>query len=262
MPPPADAELPSTSRAGAAAVYFPACINRIFGSPGGRRGQSPLSLPAALVEVSRRAGLPVWIPPDVAGRCCAVPWSSKGLAAGHARMAATTAASLWRWTDGGELPVVVDATSCTQGIADELGEALDDEARERHARIEVIDSVTWALERCLPELRVSRKVASAAIHPTCSGRHVGTNTDLVSLAWALADDVTVPAAAACCGFAGDRGFLHPELTASATTPEAAELAGREFGAYLSSNRTCEVGMERATGRPYQSPIPLLEELTR
>ncbi len=255
MPEAADADLPATSREGAAAVYFPACINRIFGSPGA-------SLPAALVEISRRAGLPVWIPPDAAGRCCAVPWSSKGLRAGHARMAAATAAALWRWTGGGQLPVVVDASSCTQGIAEEIGEALDEDARERHAQLEVIDSVTWALERVAPKLEVSEKVATAAIHPTCSGRHIGTNADLVSLAWKLAEDVTVPAASGCCGFAGDRGFLHPELTAAATGPEAAELAGRDFDAYLSSNRTCEVGLERATGRAYRSPILLMEELTR
>ncbi|HEX6115686.1 MAG TPA: FAD-binding and (Fe-S)-binding domain-containing protein [Solirubrobacterales bacterium] len=261
MPPAADARLPETSREGAAAVYFPACINRIFGSAGANGGE-PASLPAALVEISRRAGLPVWIPPDAAGRCCAVPWSSKGLAAGHARMAAATAAAIWRWTGGGELPLVVDASSCTHGIAEEIGAALDDDARERHAAVEVIDSVTWALERLAPKLDVRRKVASAAIHPTCSGRHLGTDTDLVSLAWELADDVTVPAAAACCGFAGDRGFLHPELTEAATAPEATELAGREFDAYLSSNRTCEVGLERATGKPYRSPILLMEELTR
>jgi D-lactate dehydrogenase len=68
--------------------------------------------------------------------------------------------------------------------------------------------------------------------------------------------------AACCGFAGDRGFLHPELTAAATAPEAAEVGRQSFDAYLCTNRTCEIGLERATGRPYESVIYLLEELTR
>ena len=99
-------------------------------------------------------------------------------------MAHATAAAVWRWTGGGELPLVVDASSCTQGIAQEIGEALGDQARERHAKVEVIDSVTWALERLAPKLDVKRKVATAAIHPTCSGRHLATNTDLVALAWA------------------------------------------------------------------------------
>ncbi|MGI8461840.1 MAG: heterodisulfide reductase-related iron-sulfur binding cluster, partial [Solirubrobacterales bacterium] len=261
MPHSASGKLPETSRSGAAAVYFPACINRIFASAGAN-GDRAADLPAALVEVSRRAGLPLWIPPDVAGRCCAVPWSSKGLGLGHARMAAATAEALWRWSDGGELPVVIDASSCTHGVAEEIAEALGEEARERHAKLEVIDSVTWALERLLPKLDLTHKAASAAVHPTCSGRHLGTDTDLVALAWRLADEVTVPAMAGCCGFAGDRGFLHPELTNSATEAEAEELSGRKFDAYLSSNRTCEVGLERATGMRYRSPILLLEELTR
>ena len=67
---------------GAAAVYLPACINRIFGAS--RRDGTGGWLPEALVAVSARAGLPVWIPPDVAGHCCATPWSSKGYREGHA----------------------------------------------------------------------------------------------------------------------------------------------------------------------------------
>ena len=54
MPPPATAAMPPTARGGAAAVYLPSCINRIFGpSPD---GDGPPSLPAALAAVSLRAG--------------------------------------------------------------------------------------------------------------------------------------------------------------------------------------------------------------
>jgi D-lactate dehydrogenase len=73
----------------------------------------------------------------------------------------------------------------------------------------------------------------------------------------------VPVAATCCGFAGDRGILHPELTASATADEARELAARgPFDAYLSTNRTCEIGLERATGTAFGSIVLALEEATR
>jgi D-lactate dehydrogenase len=58
--------LPSTTRQGTAAVYFPACINRIFGrDPDQARHPS---LPQALVDVSARAGKPLWIPGDIAGK--------------------------------------------------------------------------------------------------------------------------------------------------------------------------------------------------
>ena len=63
-------------------------------------------------------------------------------------------------------------------------------------------------------------------------------------------------------FAGDRGFLFPELTQSATQGEAAELKGTTQDGYYSSSRTCEIGMTRATGQPYVSYLFLLEQATR
>ena len=245
-PPPAP-PLPATEREGAAAVYFPACINRIFGPAegGGRSG----GLSAALVDVSARAGSPVWIPPDVAGRCCGTPWESKGFRRGAEAKRAEIAVSVAAWTRGGRLPLVVDAASCTQAIAVAAEGA------------EVLDSVQWA-ERLLPSLEVKGRRRRAAIHPTCSTRHLGLEPALARLAAHLADEVHVPAGATCCGFAGDRGFLHPELTAAATREEAEEVRRLGADAHLSHNRTCEIGLERATGRPYESVLLLLEELTR
>jgi D-lactate dehydrogenase len=63
-------------------------------------------------------------------------------------------------------------------------------------------------------------------------------------------------------FAGDRGFLFPELTESATRREAEEVVATEHDGYFSSSRTCEIGMTRATGRVYRSYIYLLEQATR
>ena len=56
MPPSAEAKLPATSVDGAAAVYMPACINRMFGRS--KADDGDLSLPEALVAVSARAGKP------------------------------------------------------------------------------------------------------------------------------------------------------------------------------------------------------------
>ncbi len=262
MPLAAAPRLPATAREGAAAVYVPSCINRMFGPSRRSDGAGPgTSVVEAMVTVSARAGLPVWIPSDVPGRCCAVPWGSKGYRDGHAWMANKMVESLWRWTDEGELPAVICASSCTHGIASELGTALTEENAERHGKLEVIDATDWARDRLLPRLELS-KVGAVAVHPTCSDRHLGMDRRLRKLMVELAEDVFVPPSAGCCGFAGDRGFLHPELTASATQEEAVEVKGREFDAHVSTNRTCEIAMERATGRPYVHVVQLLEELSR
>jgi D-lactate dehydrogenase len=71
--------------------------------------------------------------------------------------------------------------------------------------------------------------------------------------------VNVPVDWGCCAFAGDRGMLHPELTAAATRPEAAEVARLDASAHASCNRTCELGMTRATGKPYRHVLELLAE---
>jgi D-lactate dehydrogenase len=105
-------------------------------------------------------------------------------------------------------------------------------------------------------------VASVGLHPPCSAVHLGLADRLRAIAEALAEEVVVPAGTTCCGMAGDRGLLHPELPASALRRASEELAGRSLDACVCSNRTCEIGLQQVTGRPYGSFVLLLEELTR
>jgi D-lactate dehydrogenase len=252
LPPPAPGKLPATLHEGAAAVYVPSCTNRIFGG-------SPVE---ALVTVSARAGRPVWIPEDVAGSCCGLPWSSKGFGEAHRHKANEMVERLWRWSGEGALPIIIDAASCTHGIADPGPGVLSDENAERLVKLEILDSVAWAHDQLLPWLDVAEQVGSVTVHPTCATRHMGLAPRLRNLADTLAEEVFVAPSATCCGFAGDRGISHPELTDSATRPQAAELSSHDFDAHLSSNRTCEIGLQRATGAPYESFLFLLERLTK
>jgi D-lactate dehydrogenase len=174
---------------------------------------------------------------------------------------------LWHWSGAGALPVIIDAASCTSSIAEPGDGVLSEHNAECLAKLEILDSVAWAHDRLLPWLEVGQRVGAATVHPTCATRRMGLAPKLRRLADALADDVYVAPSAHCCGFAGDRGISHPELTESATRPQAEELAaaeraGRRFDAHLSSNRTCEIGLTRATGEPYESVLILLERLTR
>ena len=85
---------------------------------------------------------------------------------------------------------------------------------------------------------------------------------LERVARACAEEVVVPLDAGCCGFAGDRGWLVPELTASATSREAAQALAAGAAGHYSSSRTCEIGLTRATGQVYRSHLFLLEWATR
>ncbi len=254
--PPAAPPLPRTSAEGTTAVYLPSCTNRIFGPD-----DDGLSLPAALVALAGRAGQVLHLPEDVPGYCCATPWQSKGYTEGAALMASRTVEAMWRWSDGGRLPVVMDASSCTLGLKG-LGALLSPADRERHEALTVLDSLDYLSEVLLPRLVVDRRLDSVAVHAVCSVHHLGTVPALVALAGAVSGRVVNPVEAGCCGFAGDRGWLHPELPAAAVRHEAEELSGEQHDAYVSSNRTCEIGLSRETGQTYRSVVHLLEEATR
>ncbi len=257
--PRAASRLPKTERKGAAAVYFCACINRMFGRDPARPAVP--SLAEAFVSLSKRAGKPLWIPQDVAGLCCSTPWRSKGYRQGHKYMARAVADAMWRWSEGGVLPIVVDAASCTLGFKEDIATQLEGERKKQYESLKIIDSIAWCRE-LLPKLTISRRLRRVAVHPTCSITQLGLNGALKGIASYLADEVDVPIGTTCCGTAGDRGLLHPELVVSATREVRLVLIDQPFDAYLSANRTCEMGLRHATARPYESFIFLLEELSR
>jgi D-lactate dehydrogenase len=158
--------------------------------------------------------------------------------------------------------VVIDASSCALGLQQDVAEHLSDSERERFEQVEVLDSIAWVHDHLLPDVRVSGRVPSAAVHPTCSTAHLGLAGKLHAIADALAEEVIVPAGSGCCGMAGDRGMLHPELPASALRDVASSLRESPASEHLCSNRTCEIGLQEITGQPYASFVLLLERLTR
>ncbi|WP_324650257.1 FAD-binding and (Fe-S)-binding domain-containing protein [Georgenia sp. H159] len=247
------------------AVFFPACIGSLFAP---EDGPSALGAGGAFVALCQRAGVRLAVPAGIDGLCCGTVWESKGLTAGAAAMAARVAASVWELTDGGRLPLVCDATSCTHGL-ESIGARLTGTAAKRWARVRIVDAVTFTRERLLDRLDMQEEALldRLVVHPTCSAVHLGAVEDLEVVAAAAAREVTVPVEWGCCGTAGDRGMLHPELPAGATEREAAEVAATErvdgrFDAYASCNRTCEMGMTAATGRPYRHVLEILEAVTR
>ncbi|OIQ80511.1 putative FAD-linked oxidoreductase [mine drainage metagenome] len=228
------------------AVYLPACVNVMFG---------PVEGPGVQMSVEAlcaAAGITLLVPEGIDALCCGTPWSSKGVAAGLDAMRATVLPAIRAATDGGRLPVVCDASSCTEGFRHLIESDPD-------LGVEVIDAVAFVAEHVLPVLGAHPRLGSLTLHPTCSSTQMGLNADLVTVAEAVADEVTVPLDWGCCAFAGDRGMLHPELTASATRREAAEVADVGSDAHASCNRTCELGMTRATGTPYRHVLELLAE---
>jgi D-lactate dehydrogenase len=231
------------------AVYIPSCLGTLFGPAAG--GPGVLS---ALLTLAERAGARLLVPGPIAGLCCGTPWSSKGMPVGYATMRDRVLPVLREASRRGALPIISDAASCSEGFA-RLAAAGGEE-------IQVIDSAAYVAAVLMPRLTVRRRFESLVLHPTCSSSRMGLHNALLTLARAIADEVVIPDDWQCCGFAGDRGLLHPELTASATRGEAAFIAQRQYSAYASVNRTCEIAMAQATGTTYYHLLELVERASR
>lgn len=251
--------IPATNRAAAQAVYFPACISRTMGRLPGEVSET--SLMQATVAVAERAGFPVWIPDDVAGNCCATPYSSKGFEESRDAMLNRIIEKMWKWSEEGKLPIMVDTSPCSYGLV-HAREYLTAENQQRFDRLIILDSIEFVHDRLLPQLSVNHPEKSVALHPVCSAVKMGLSGKLEAIARKCSGEVFVPGSVGCCAFAGDRGFMYPELTASATTHEAAEIKAHKHDGCYSSSRTCEIGMTRATGDVYRSYMYLLEKVTR
>ena len=223
-------------------VYFPSCVNSLYGES---------DIQKAFLNLCEKAGLNVLIPDGIQDLCCGTPWASKGLTQGYEVMALKTKKEIMRQVTKENLVVVSDATSCTHGLTQIFGET----------QIPVVDVLQFVNERILPNLKIKTKLSSLALHPTCSGVELGINKHMTSLAEAISEQVIVPLDWSCCGFAGDRGLLHPELTESATRKQAQELSSHKYVAYASSNRPCQIGLSIATGQNYVHLVELVDQVS-
>jgi D-lactate dehydrogenase len=257
--PNAAASVPRTRREGAQAIYFPSCISRVMGRlPDEVHDRSLMEV---MVEVAARAGVPVHIPSDVVGTCCGTPFSSKGLSRAYTASVNLAIERFWRWSEQGRLPIVIDTSPCTYGLKTSRP-YLTEENQARWDKLKFLDSIEFVHDQLLPGLLPIPQQATVALHPVCSVTKMGIGAKLESIARACSASVFVPRNAGCCGFAGDRGFLVPELTRSATRLEADEVRQNAADECYSSSRTCEIGMSRATGQVYRSYLYLLEKATR
>ncbi len=246
---------PSGDARGPGVVYFPSCLTRLLGELPGEAGPPPAQV---MVEVLERAGYAVRYPDEPHGLCCGMPFASRGFPEAAARARARVAEALWQASGEGRAPVVTDASPC----AGELHRMAADLATQGRTLRTFDFPAFWAREvlSSLPG-PTRRRRGTAILHPTCTLVKMGGLSDLRRVAEAHSDTVFVPASAECCGFAGDRGYLVPELTAIATAPEAAEVRavlGEDTGLF-STCRTCEIGMGEAVGRPYRSLVHLVHE---
>ena len=100
-----------------------------------------------------------------------------------------------------------------------------------------------------------------AVHVTCSTRKMGLADTIIALARLCSTNVLVPEGVGCCGFAGDKGFTHPELNSYALRKLRPQIEKAHVQVGYSNSRTCEIGLTTNAGIPYVSIAYLVDECT-
>lgn len=230
------------------AVYFPSCINTVMGPAWGDPDQTPLY--QVVVKVLNRAGFSVILPPRRDLYCCGVPFESKGYMRQADAKLRQLEELLLTASQNGRYPILCDTGPCVY----RMRQTLD-------PRLEIYEPVEFIQHFLLDHLQVVPLPDTIAMHITCSSRKMGLEFLFREVATALAADVIFPDEVSCCGWAGDRGFNYPELTAAALAPLKPALQGRCTTGY-SNSRTCEIGLSQHSGIYYKSIFYLLEKCSR
>ncbi len=240
-------------------VYFPACVTRIFG--GSSLGKDDLI--TVMLRIGKRAGYNISLPRGMHGLCCSQIWEHKGDPEGQRIMARKVINTFYSMSAEGQVPVVCDTTSCTHTLLSLASKEnlLSDEDKKKYGRLTILDITDWLDQYIMPRLTVRKKKKNVLLHPTCASRLSGLDKTMVELAKQCAEHVDVPDESYCCGAAGDRGFIFPEVARSATAPEREEIGAKEYDGCYSLARTCEISMMSTIGRPYESIVYLIDETT-
>ena len=245
-------------------IFFPTCISRQLGTPSvdsHLESDCQLSLAETLITVAGRADITLEIPKEIGGFCCGMPFASKGYTEAYKATLHKTLAKFWEWSEGGAYPIVIDTTSCAHTLHT-CQDSLSSDDLAIYKQLTILDSTEFIHDTLLPRLDIHPVDEDVVLHPNCSARKLGLDGVMLAIAQKCARSATIPLNLGCCAFAGDRGLLYPELTASATEKESAEVLSHDYGGYYSSNITCEMGMSEATGKNYVGIVYLVEQASR
>jgi D-lactate dehydrogenase len=149
-------------------------------------------------------------------------------------------------SEGGRWPIVFDTSPCAYRMKKYVA-----------GRLDIRDSVEFVHDTLLSRLRIAPQPQAVAVHPVCSVRKMGSVEKLMAIAARCSARVVAVDEVQCCGFAGERGFMRPELNEHALRHLNGALP-KDCAAGYSSSRTCEIGLSEMGGVPYQSILYLVE----
>jgi D-lactate dehydrogenase len=200
-----------------------------------------------LMKLAPHLGVKFIIPDLINSFCCGMPFASKGFDKAHHLITKTTMDELYLLSDQGQIPILLDMSPCSYHISSMHFEKID--------KLHFVDIIQFFHDKIDVLAEYKSQLKEVLIHHTCSGQKLQQQNMFEEVINTLADNVITPQINGCCGSAGDRGLLFPELTKSASEncfnnyPEFTQSA-----VGVSSSKMCELSMSQATHVPFYSII--------
>lgn len=229
-------------------VYFPSCINQTMGLA--RKSPEEMALVDKMVSLLQKGGFEVIFPDNMDKLCCGTIWESKGMMDIADRKSKELEEALWKASEEGLYPVLCDQSPCLHRM------------RETIKKMKLYEPAEFIYTFLRDRLIFTPTDEPVAIHITCSMRRMGLADTIINVAKLCSKNVFVPEEIGCCGFAGDRGFTHPEVNAYALRKLRPQLEEKGIQRGYSNSRTCEIGLTTNSGIPYVSIAYLVDRCTR
>ncbi len=249
-------------------IYFSSCLNRAFAPSA--QAKDKRSIAEVFENLCKKARFSVIYPPNIEELCCSKAYKNHPKIAN--KLAKQAYQSLLQASENGAIPIVCDHSACSL----ELLKIITDFARQNNTKpLKILDMPAFIQEYLSPLLQFIPNAQKVALYAPCSTRNLSTKAEsskscnweeaIFALARLCGANIAYDSNVKCCGFAGNKGFLTPELNKSAL-----EYFGEHNGKSLfsdvkqgySSSSTCEIGLSDRSGFVWQHIVYLADSCTK
>ncbi|MCX2717165.1 FAD-binding and (Fe-S)-binding domain-containing protein [Helicobacter sp. MIT 21-1697] len=242
-------------------IYFSTCINRVFAPSMKALDKRPLQ--EVFESLCKKAGICVIYPHNLENLCCGKAF--KDYPKTSEQKAQELYEALRKMKENEEnIEVVCDHSACSYELMHTIKHKLD---LQNLNDIKIFDMPQYIANVLLERLHITPLDEDIALYAMCATKKGGWESALDYIASSCTNGKVIKhTKTQCCGFAGNKGFICPELNESAL---------REFGEFYAQKRqgdkhlkrgfasssTCEIGLNDKTNIIWQNLLYLVDEVS-
>ncbi|CRF49480.1 Predicted D-lactate dehydrogenase, Fe-S protein, FAD/FMN-containing [Helicobacter heilmannii] len=219
-------------------LYFSTCINRAFAPS--KLMPDQRSLQEVFESLCQKAGFGVIYPKELSKFCCGKAFIDyQDLSVQNTEKNAKLLKEL---SKNGQIPIVLDHSACSAYLIEQL----------EHTGLKIYDMPIFIQEHLLPHLKITPLQEDVALYTMCAAKRLGYAQNMRDLAKAcVRGEIVEHIDTGCCGFAGNKGFLTPELNDHALLDFTRFYQDKKLKKGFCSSSTCEVGLSQHSNIPFQ-----------